>query len=108
LVRSEPPINNNFFFKQTNKDQQQIIAIQTFMPSWEKLPSSALSGCRFIPSTTNEFDAASDEQTGTLEIQFTNGNEYSYDEVPVSVYTGLLAAPSPGRYYNEMIKGQYE
>ncbi len=28
-------------------------------------------------------------------------------DVPQSVYDGLLAAPSAGKYYNEVIKGKY-
>jgi len=32
---------------------------------------------------------------------------YQYDEVPVGIYQGLSSTPSPGRYFNQYIKGQF-
>ena len=45
---------------------------------------------------------------GTLAIQFTSsGQWYDYFNVPDSVYQGLLAASSKGRYFNDYIRDQY-
>ena len=38
-----------------------------------------------------------------LEVEFQNGRIYRYYGVPASIYKGLLAAPSKGRYVNERI-----
>ena len=46
--------------------------------------------------------------SGTLEIQFTSsGRWFDYFNVPDSVYRGLLAASSKGRYFNTHIRDQY-
>lgn len=62
---------------------------------WQALASSAISRVRY------------DIETGTMEIEFPSGQTYTYPNVPSSVYNGLLAAPSPGRYYFREIKGVY-
>jgi hypothetical protein len=63
---------------------------------WQRVTSSNLSRCRWDPET---------EQ---LQIQFQNGKTYSYDGVPASIYNGLLEAESPGRFFNQNIKGVYD
>jgi KTSC domain len=37
----------------------------------------------------------------------TNGEVYTYSNVPPEIYTGLLRSLSPGHYYNSYIKGVY-
>lgn len=59
------------------------------------LKSSMLRGCSYDPDKK------------ILDITFVSGRTYTHDNVPEDVYDGLVSAPSPGRYYNEMIKGQY-
>lgn len=39
-----------------------------------------------------------DSQSETLEVVFNSGGIYRYSDVPASVYDGLLASDSPGRY----------
>lgn len=51
--------------------------------------------------------AGYDPDTRTLEIEFTSGRTYTHPGVPPHVYENLLAAESPGRYYNQNIKGVY-
>ncbi len=50
-----------------------------------------------------EYDAA----TGRLTIWFPAGHSYDYCGVPQSVWQGLLAAGSKGRYFNAHIDGRY-
>ena len=42
-----------------------------------------------------------------LEIEFTSGDVYEYFAVPRSVYEGLLAAESPGRFFQARIRERY-
>lgn len=42
--------------------------------------------------------------TQTLDIWYAGGGQYSYFDVPVSVYEALLAAPSTGTFVNSRIK----
>lgn len=45
-----------------------------------------------------------DADSGILEIEFTNAEIYQYSAVPATVYSELLAAESPGSYFNEIIR----
>ena len=47
-------------------------------------------------------------EKGELEVEFRSGNVYRYFGVPEEVYAGLLQAPSKGRYFGSVIRGQYE
>jgi hypothetical protein len=66
------------------------------MAKWQELQSSNLRRCSY------------DIETGMLQIQFNSGKTYTYQEVPASVYNGLLEASSPGQFFNQNIKGVYE
>ncbi len=48
-----------------------------------------------------------DDASGTLEIEFHATNVYRYFSVPKETYEGLLATPSPGKYFLQHIKGRY-
>lgn len=48
-----------------------------------------------------------DEDDRSLSIWFRGSGRYIYYDVPDSLYEGLKAAPSPGRYFNDCIKGRY-
>ena len=48
-----------------------------------------------------------DENSATLEIEFHNRTVYQYFNVPVLIYTNLMAASSKGRYFNENIRNDY-
>lgn len=43
----------------------------------------------------------------TLRVEFHNTGVYDHPGVPYSVYAGLMAASSKGRYYNRHIRGRY-
>jgi hypothetical protein len=49
-----------------------------------------------------------DPEKKTLGIRFHNGAEYSFQGVDAEIARGLLSAPSPGRYFNQFIKGHYD
>ena len=48
-----------------------------------------------------------DPATATLEVVFRAGGVYRYQDVPESVYHGLMAAPSHGTYFQKHVKDQY-
>lgn len=48
-----------------------------------------------------------DEGTQDLKVQFRNGREYLYADVPEAVYDDLLTAKSVGRFLNDKIKSKY-
>ncbi|MCQ4279331.1 KTSC domain-containing protein [Pseudomonas stutzeri] len=46
-----------------------------------------------------------DEQA--LEVEFHNGSQYRYEQVPAEVVQALLQADSLGRYFNQVFKAQH-
>jgi len=48
-----------------------------------------------------------DNASQTLYIQFSKQKIYTYYNVPIHVYAGLMNAGSKGRYYISHIKGRY-
>ncbi|WP_214467018.1 KTSC domain-containing protein [Microbacterium flavescens] len=48
-----------------------------------------------------------DPAMAILEIEFTSGDVYEYFAVPPSVHDGLLAAESPGRFFQSRIRQKY-
>lgn len=48
-----------------------------------------------------------DPGTATLEVVFRAGGVYRYQEVPESVYHGLMSAPSHGTYFQKNIRNQF-
>ena len=49
-----------------------------------------------------------DPEMRVLLVQFRSGATYEYDDVPQTVYEGLLGAQSKGRYVAQNVKGQYD
>ena len=49
-----------------------------------------------------------DAESSVLEIEFTSGKVYRYEDVPETVYTELTSAGSKGRYFEEQIDGTYQ
>ena len=60
-----------------------------------------------ISGSTMMNRAGYDFESETMEIEFSSGQVYTFNEVPVSVFNGLLEATSPGQYYHRNIKGSY-
>jgi hypothetical protein len=48
-----------------------------------------------------------DLPSSVLEIEFANGHVYEYYDVPLSVYSRLMASDSKGAYFNEHVKDMY-
>ena len=46
-------------------------------------------------------------ENGTLYIKFKTSGIYAYDNVPQSVYEGLMSSGSHGKYFRDFIKGRY-
>jgi hypothetical protein len=62
---------------------------------------------RVALSSTTVVSAGYDEGSRTMEIEFTGGAVYRYDDVPREVFDGLLAAESVGRFFNERVRDVY-
>jgi len=58
-------------------------------------------------SSTALASATYDEDTRRLDITFTSGGTFTYENVPPDVFEGLREARSPGTFYHERIKGQF-
>jgi hypothetical protein len=54
------------------------------------------------------FEPGDDGAAGTLEVEFKNGDIYSYADVPESEYQSLLGASSVGRALEQTIIGTYD
>ena len=48
--------------------------------------------------------AGMDANSGTLEVEFTNGSVYHYPNVPMKTANEMMASPSPGKYFHSNIK----
>ena len=48
-----------------------------------------------------------DPETAELEIEFRSGDLYRYYAVPPSVHRDLMAAESPGAYFNRHVSDRY-
>jgi hypothetical protein len=46
-------------------------------------------------------------ENGLMEVEFTSGKTYRYEDVPDSEYQALLGADSPGKYLLTHIDGTY-
>lgn len=65
---------------------------------WTALDSSCIAAVR-RPATEDGRDA--------LDICFQSGGVYRYEGVPEETATGLIAAPSAGRYFHRHLRGRY-
>ena len=58
-------------------------------------------------SSTAISRASWDDETQELELVFTNGGSYTFENVPEHIYEGLITARSAGSYYAQQIKGRF-
>lgn len=49
-----------------------------------------------------------DEKALILEIEFISGGIYQYFAVPVNLYSSLIQASSPGKYFHQNIRLEYK
>lgn len=66
------------------------------MAEWTSLASSNLNAMRY------------DSASQVLQIRFTSGRTYAYQQVPQDIADGLGQANSPGQYFNSNIKGMFQ
>ncbi len=48
-----------------------------------------------------------DEESKTLETEFTNGGTYQYFDVPADVHRRFMAASSKGKFHHAYIRDKY-
>jgi hypothetical protein len=48
-----------------------------------------------------------DDRNRVLEVEFHTNRIYRYFDVPPTVYSDLLGAPSLGEFYNRQIRNEY-
>jgi hypothetical protein len=70
-------------------------------PEMIPVESSAIAEVGFV---LGEPVAGVPQVVGTMYITFMSGNTYTYKDVGVLHFVGLLNAPSKGKYYNRHIK----
>ena len=58
-------------------------------------------------NSSNLYAVDYNPSTETLTIQFRSGRVYEYYNVPLTIYEGLLNAPSKGKFHHEYIKYSY-
>ena len=52
-------------------------------------------------------DVEYDPEEQELTVVFHNGASYTHEGVPPEVYRQFVLSPSPGSFYNSVIKGSY-
>ncbi len=59
----------------------------------------------YVPVDSSSLEAVGyDEGTRRLGARFRSGSEYEYDNVPESVFRGILSASSAGKYFDRFVK----
>lgn len=58
-------------------------------------------------NSSNLYAVDYNPSTETLTIQFRSGRVYEYYNVPLTIYEGLLNAPSKGKFHHKYIKYSY-
>lgn len=48
-----------------------------------------------------------DDRSQILQVEFTSGRVYEYEEVPEFLFRALSAARSKGHYFNQSIRDRY-
>lgn len=62
---------------------------------------------RTAVDSNNIASVGHDEDSQTLEVEFTNGSVYQYFDVPRHIFEAFLVAGSPGQFLASTIKGNY-
>ena len=57
--------------------------------------------------SSNLLSADYDQETGSLTIQFQDGGEYTYANVPPETYRGLTLAGSAGQFFYRHIRDRF-
>lgn len=57
--------------------------------------------------SSNIAEVGFDPDTSILEVLFSNGTLYQYNNVPSTVHSDLMAASSHGSFLNAHVKGRF-
>jgi hypothetical protein len=63
---------------------------------------------RQVVDSSNLKSVGYDERRRQLEVEFEGGSVYRYSGVPVEEYDALLAATSPGSYFQNFVRSRFE
>lgn len=67
-----------------------------------------LNQIEMIPVVSSNIAAIGYSDTcSVLQVNFLNGTRYRYFDIPAQVFSNFLAAPSKGRYLNNVIKSEF-
>ena len=76
---------------------------------WRAVDSSNVLQAAFRPPPGSVFSAA---ESGSVFVEFRGRDEnrtvYRLDDVPRALFDELLAAASPGRFYNDALRGCFD
>lgn len=61
-----------------------------------------------ITGSSNIASVGYDDEKQEMTVTFHHGGSYTFQQVPESVYDGMLNAGSAGQYFNSNVKGQYQ
>lgn len=61
---------------------------------------------KMIPVKSSNIKAAGFENN-VLRVEFTNGAQYDYKEVPAEVFNDFMQAKSQGKFYHAEIKSKF-
>lgn len=81
-------------------DEEELAKIATYA-MWQSVDSTAIKQANW------EIDFLGSSQSGTMNVQFHNGYEYAYPNVPMTVFEEFLSSSSKGRFLNQVIKPSY-
>ena len=73
----------------------------------DAVPDEVASGVVMTPVTSSNIIAVGHDGAALI-IRFTSKSEYRYPTAGPEVYTALVAASSPGRYFVEHIRPKHE
>lgn len=59
---------------------------------------------RVAVTSSNLLEVGYDSATSTLEVAFKRGGVYQYSGVPSYIHEGIMAAASPGGYFDVNVK----
>lgn len=61
-----------------------------------------------LVESSNIHSVGYDEDKGELLVRFRSGTLYRYQDVPRSVYQGMIEAASVGKFLGQSVKGVYD
>lgn len=83
----------------TRRDSMQVQWIPTPTPPqtipWIAVNSSNIQAIRYLMASKE------------MQVRFKDSGIYRFHNVPGSIYTGMLSAPSKGKYFHNNIRGKF-